>query len=103
VRPSQLVWAPLRRQRVQGIVLDLYRREAGGWVLQDGAPYGNGEPIERLRPAPEGPAAPEPLLRDLIDLADPEAALAPAQVRVSIGCHWCRELFCREARHVSCH
>jgi hypothetical protein len=29
VRPGQLVWAPLRRQRIQGIVLDVYRREAG--------------------------------------------------------------------------
>ena len=85
VRPGQLVWAPLRRQRVQGIVLDLYRREAGGWVLEDGSPDGSERqaPIERLRAAPETPAAAEPLLRDLIDLADPEAALAPAQVRLA--------------------
>src|SRR5688500_15068654 len=87
VRPGQLVWAPLRRQRVQGIILDLYRQEQDGdWVLEGDAPgaYGRPSPIDRLRPAPDAPAAPDaPVLRDLVDVADPEAALVPAQVRLA--------------------
>jgi primosomal protein N' (replication factor Y) (superfamily II helicase) len=68
VRPGQLVWAPLRRQRVQGIILDLY----------DGA----GPP--ELRPAPDAPRDAEiPTLRDLADVADPEAALTTAQIRLA--------------------
>jgi len=68
VRPGQLVWAPLRRQRVQGIVLDLY----------DGA----GPPV--FRPEPDAPRDIDaPTLRDLIDVADPDAALTPAQLRLA--------------------
>src|SRR5215212_9730574 len=87
VRLGQLVWAPLRRQRVQGIILDLYRqRERGGWVLQ-GDPADadlRPSPLDRLHPDPEAPTAPDaPVLRDLVDVADPAAALAPAQVRLA--------------------
>jgi len=87
VRPGQLVWAPLRRQRVQGIILDLYRgQENGGWVLE-GDPANadlRPSPLDRLRPDPDAPTAPDaPVLRDLLDVADPEAALAPAQVRLA--------------------
>ncbi len=54
VRPGQLVWAPLRRRRVQGVVL-------------------------RLTPA----TAHDGGLRELADLADPEAALTPAGLRLA--------------------
>ncbi|HEU4326873.1 MAG TPA: primosomal protein N' [Roseiflexaceae bacterium] len=57
VRLGQLVWAPLRRQRVQGVVVDLY--------------------------GPEGLRASQSSLRDLLDVADPEAALTPAQIRLA--------------------
>jgi primosomal protein N' (replication factor Y) len=68
-----LVWAPLRRQRVQGIILDLYSSPRG----DDPAP-----PL--LRPDPDAPADPDALvLRDLEDVADPEAALTPAQIRLA--------------------
>jgi primosomal protein N' (replication factor Y) len=68
VRPGQLVWAPLRRQRVQGVILDLY----------DGA----GPPEFLTEPdAPRDIDA--PVLRDLADVADPEAALTPAQIRLA--------------------
>jgi hypothetical protein len=40
LQPGQLVWAPLRRQRVQGIVVDLYDWEAS-----------DGEGARRLRPS----------------------------------------------------
>jgi primosomal protein N' (replication factor Y) len=60
VRLGQLVWAPLRRQRVQGVVVDL---------------YGAGD-------GPDGEAGRQ-RLRDLIDVADPEAALTPAQIRLA--------------------
>jgi primosomal protein N' (replication factor Y) len=87
VRPGQLVWAPLRRQRVQGIILDLYRQqESGDWVLEGEDSNANlrPSPLDRLRPDPDAPTAPDaPVLRDLVDVADPEAALAPAQVRLA--------------------
>jgi primosomal protein N' (replication factor Y) len=93
VGPGQLVWAPLRRQRVQGIILDMYRHEAGGWVVEDADRHAHrraalpsaGLPaLGRPRPTPDSPPAPDaPLLRDLIDVADPEAVLAPAQVRLA--------------------
>ncbi|HWQ13200.1 MAG TPA: DEAD/DEAH box helicase, partial [Roseiflexaceae bacterium] len=70
VRPGQLVWAPLRRQRVQGVILDLYRGP-------EGAP-------PELRPDPGAPPDAEgPVLRDLLDVADPEAAITPAQIRLA--------------------
>ncbi len=72
-RTGQLVWAPLRRQRVQGIILDLYSSPRG----DDPAP-----PL--FRPDPDAPADPDALvLRDLEDVADPEAALTPAQLRLA--------------------
>src|SRR5215475_10207166 len=50
-RPGQLVWAPLRRQRVQGIILDLYRQnEAGEWMLEGDQPVAARPSIDRLRP-----------------------------------------------------
>jgi len=54
VRPGQLVWAPLRSRRVQGVVLDL-----GGAAAHDGG------------------------LRELTDLADPEAAITEAGLRLA--------------------
>jgi primosomal protein N' (replication factor Y) len=87
VRPGQLVWAPLRRQRVQGVILDLYRQQQSGeWMLEgDGSDADlRPSPLDRLRPDPDAPTAPDaPVLRDLVDVADPEAALAPAQVRLA--------------------
>jgi primosomal protein N' (replication factor Y) len=75
----------LRRQRVQGIILDLYRQnEAGEWILEGDQPGAERPSIDRLRPDPEAPGAPDaPVLRDLVDVADPEAALVPAQVRLA--------------------
>jgi primosomal protein N' (replication factor Y) (superfamily II helicase) len=92
-RPGQLVWAPLRRQRVQGIILDLYRQnEAGEWILEGDMPGADRPSIDRLRPDPEAPGAPDaPVLRDLVDVADPEAALVPAQVRLA---RWLSEYYC---------
>jgi len=91
-RPGQLVWAPLRRQRVQGIILDLYRQnEAGEWMLEGDQPGADRPSIDRLRPDPEAPGAPDaPVLRDLVDVADPEAALVPAQVRLA---RWLSEYY----------
>src|SRR5690349_11106487 len=92
-RPGQLVWAPLRTQRVQGIILDLYRlSEDGSWLLEgDQAGHERPAPLDRLRPDPEAPAAPDaPVLRDLVDVADPEAALVPAQVRLA---RWLSEYY----------
>src|SRR5262245_49716898 len=91
-RPGQLVWAPLRRQRVQGIILDLYRQnEAGEWILEGDQPGADRPSIDRLRPDPEAPGAPDaPVLRDLVDVADPEAALVPAQVRLA---RWLSEYY----------
>ena len=91
-RPGQLVWAPLRRQRVQGIILDLYRQnEAGEWTLEGDQPDADRPSLDRLRPDPEAPAAPDaPVLRDLVDVADPEAALVPAQVRLA---RWLSEYY----------
>ncbi|MEO7911228.1 MAG: primosomal protein N', partial [Roseiflexaceae bacterium] len=87
VRPGQLVWAPLRRQRVQGIILDLYRQqEGGGWLLEGDPASADLRPsaLDRMRPDPDAPNASDaPVLRDLVDVADPEAALAPAQVRLA--------------------
>ncbi|MBK9942455.1 MAG: primosomal protein N' [Kouleothrix sp.] len=86
-RAGQLVWAPLRRQRVQGIILDLYRQgEDGTWAFAGGLPGApeRPSPLDRLRPDPDALAVPDaPVLRDLIDVADPEAALTPAQVRLA--------------------
>jgi len=72
-RPGQLVWAPLRRQRVQGIILDLYRLPES----EDPAP-----PL--FRPDPDAPLDPAALvIRDLEDVADPEATLTTAQIRLA--------------------
>lgn len=55
VQPGQFVWVPLRRQRVQGVVLDVY------------------EQTPRLN----GP------LRDIADLADPAATIPPAGLQLA--------------------
>lgn len=71
---GQLVWAPLRRRRVQGVVVDLYGRDAGP-DREPGALF----PPDAYPDA--NPRAPE--LRDLLDIADPEAALTPAQIQLA--------------------
>ena len=72
-RLGQLVWAPLRRQRVQGIILGLYH-----------SPQGDAPGPPALRPDPDAPLDPDaPVIRDLVDVADPEAALTPAQIRLA--------------------
>src|SRR4051812_39489199 len=72
-RPGQLVWAPLRRQRVQGIILDLYHASAS-----------EGPTPPEFRPDPDAPSDPSaPVIRDLADVADPEAAPPPAQIRLA--------------------
>ncbi|HEY3230471.1 MAG TPA: primosomal protein N' [Roseiflexaceae bacterium] len=72
-RPGQLVWAPLRRQRVQGIILNLYRLPES----EDPAP-----PL--FRPDPDAPLDPAALvIRDMEDVADPEAALTTTQIRLA--------------------
>lgn len=61
VRPGQLVWAPLRRRRVQGVVLGV------------------------------GPArTSDRALRELEDLADPEASVPPAGLRLA---RWVAETY----------
>ena len=56
VQPGQLVWVPLRRQQVQGVVLDLF--------------------------APADDVA-ERDLRDVSDIGDPEATLTPAGLQLA--------------------
>ncbi|MDZ4719938.1 MAG: primosomal protein N' [Roseiflexaceae bacterium] len=77
VQPGQLVWAPLRRQRVQGVVLHVY-----AW---DDPPLRS----SGIPPASAVLADPK-VIRDLIDLADPEAALTPAQLRLA---RWVSETY----------
>jgi primosomal protein N' (replication factor Y) len=77
VHPGQLVWAPLRRQRVQGVVLHVY-----AW---DDPPLRS----SGLPPASAILADPK-VIRDLIDLADPEAALTPAQLLLA---RWVSETY----------
>ena len=87
VRPGQLVWAPLRRQRVQGIVLDCYawqddpppRRTAEATF--DDLPTGV-LPSSAL-PLPNTFLASPGVIRDLSDVADPAAALTPGQIRLA--------------------
>lgn len=80
IRAGQLVWAPLRRQRVQGIIVDLYR-----WGdRNDGSAAGDEPAPPVFRPDPGAPPdADAPVLRDLLDIVDPAAALTPAQVRLA--------------------
>lgn len=78
IRSGQLVWAPLRQRLVQGIVLDLY---AWGDHLNDADELFSSP---ALRPHPSDlPDRQTPTLRDLIDIADPEASLTPAQIRLA--------------------
>lgn len=77
VQPGQLVWAPLRRQRVQGVVLHVYP-----W---DDSPSRS----PGLPPAAAILADPR-VIRDLIDLADPEAALTAAQLLLA---RWVSETY----------
>ncbi|MEI7772400.1 MAG: primosomal protein N', partial [Chloroflexales bacterium] len=55
-RPGQLVWAPLRRQRVQGVVMALRAGDASDAGRE---------------------------LREVADLADPEASITPAGLRLA--------------------
>ncbi len=71
LRPGQLIWAPLRRQRVQGVIVAIYP-----W--DDTAPRDD----TVLQP-PSAILADPSVMRDLIDLADPEAALTPAQLQLA--------------------
>jgi primosomal protein N' (replication factor Y) len=72
VRHGHLVWAPLRRQRVQGIILNLYSSEAAE------------EMPPALRPDPDAPCDAEaPTIRDLYDIVDQEVALTPTQIRLA--------------------
>lgn len=68
VRVGQLVWVPLRRQRVQGVVLDMYAWDA--------------DETDTLPQASESSVRPADL-RDLLDIADPEAILTDAQLRLA--------------------
>ena len=87
VRPGQLVWAPLRRRRVQGIILGLYRWEPPG----ERVPTRDDRSLPDLRPDPGAPPDAEaPIIRDLDDIADPEAALTPAQLRLA---RWISEFY----------
>ncbi len=80
VRTGQLVWAPLRRQRVQGIVLSLYRWGEQG---ERESEHELSRPFD-LHPDPGAPPDAEgPVIRDLADVADPEAIITPAQVRLA--------------------
>ncbi|HEU5012360.1 MAG TPA: primosomal protein N' [Roseiflexaceae bacterium] len=60
VRRGQLVWAPLRRQQLQGVVLDVYM------------------PTERAQNTYNPDA-----VRELADIGDPEAALTPGQIALA--------------------
>jgi primosomal protein N' (replication factor Y) len=87
VRPGQLVWVPLRRRRVQGIILGLYRWEPPG----ERVPARDDRSLPDLRPDPGAPPDAEaPIIRDLDDIADPEAALTPAQLRLA---RWLSEFY----------
>ena len=87
VRPGQLVWAPLRRRRVQGIVLSLYQWQERG----DRSPMRTAPAPPGLRPDPGAPADAEaPVIRDLADVADPEATLTLAQIRLA---RWLSEYY----------
>ncbi len=70
IRAGQLVWVPLRRQRVQGIVLDMFT-----WPPESG--------IDAPDSSPPGYLVNPAELRDILDLADPEALLTPAQLRLA--------------------
>lgn len=88
-RVGQLVWAPLRRQRVQGIILNLIAWETS----PDGE--GAGLPLHEtpalFRPDPDAPRdADATAVRDLLDVADPEAALTTAQIRLA---RWLAEYY----------
>lgn len=71
VRPGQLVWVPLRRQQVQGIVIDVYGAS-------------NGPTPALFRPDPGATTSPDaPTIRDVFDVADRDAALTLSQVRLA--------------------
>jgi primosomal protein N' (replication factor Y) len=85
LRVGHLVWAPLRQRHVQGVVLDLY---AWGDSLRDPA-------VALSPPALRADSAdwfdPQtPTLRDVIDIADPDIALTPAQIRLA---HWIADYY----------
>jgi primosomal protein N' (replication factor Y) len=78
IHAGHLVWAPLRQRHVQGIVLDLH---AQGDNLNDSEATFS-LPILRTYPS-NPPDRQTPTLRDLIDIADPEVSLTPAQIRLA--------------------
>lgn len=88
MRPGQLVWVPLQRRRVQGVVVRLYRwgdSSAVDVALDEVAGLEECPDLE----APRDAAA--PVLRDLLDVADPEAALTAAQVALA---RWLSGYYC---------
>lgn len=74
MRVGQLVWAPLRRQRVQGVVLDMYAWDAAQEL---------DEAASTAQPFPSAYVGNPNDLRDLLDFADPEAVLTDAQLRLA--------------------
>lgn len=72
---GHLVWVPLRQRRVQGVVLDLYAQG-------DNLHHADNDLSPSLL-RPERSNAQMPTLRDLIDIADPDVALTPAQIRLA--------------------
>ncbi|ABU58774.1 replication restart helicase PriA [Roseiflexus castenholzii] len=85
IQVGHLVWAPLRQRHVQGIVLELYT-----W---GGSLYNPDDPLSppRLRSDSLNRSnAHPPTLRDLIDIADPDVSLTPAQIRLA---RWISEYY----------
>jgi primosomal protein N' (replication factor Y) len=85
LRVGHLVWAPLRQRHVQGVVLDLY-----AW---GGSPHDPAVALSppALRADPADWFDPQtPTLRDVIDIADPDIALTPAQIRLA---HWIADYY----------
>jgi primosomal protein N' (replication factor Y) (superfamily II helicase) len=74
IHAGQLVWVPLRRQRIQGVVLSVYPFERAGAPDADSA-----SPL----PPPSAILADPSVIRDLIDQADPEAALTSVQLSLA--------------------
>ncbi len=78
IQAGHLVWAPLRQRCVQGIVLDLYAWGNNPNDLQE-----TFSPPALWTDPSDLPNGQTPTLRDLIDIADPEVSLTPAQTRLA--------------------
>jgi primosomal protein N' (replication factor Y) len=78
IQVGHLVWAPLRQRHVQGFLLDLHAWGDRPHQPEDalGPPALRPDPSDRF-------SAQSPTLRDLIDIADPEVSLTPAQIRLA--------------------